>query len=855
MAVRPLERRRCWRERATGGRRRSASRAHGPRRAPRECDDASGDREPSREQHGGAPIAARRTASGDGADARAPYRARTPRSTVTYLRVDEVPRARPRRLRRRAARRARRPHAARGRAHAAPGARSPRAARSGWPTVIPAGCRRGATSATSPSSGTTRPSTTPAARRSRPRRWAWSSRPDEVAYRCNLVTVGDRRTRWSTSPPATSPASRATRSSPRSTPRSATGATACASIPASSTATCASCRATGRRRVRAAARPHRQAAIVLPTGPAAAKLIALMDASKPVVARRGRRGRFGRDPDLALGPGHAPAAARLRRPLRCRPVGSRPRSTWCAASACSPASRCSTFPARPPGFDNDYVAQRDAAPRVARRPRLLPPARRGHRRGRSPGRDRREGHVARAVGRRHHRAARRRARVRALPHPAPARPRDAVRGCARTRPTRCRTSSSTPTSRARAASTPSAASPAGAGTRARPDGAPAADAPDPAEPTPRWSPPVDRRAPVGASHQCPPPPVDSSPNPLGRRSRFQVPLRPGGIPEPPRSDNRARPRRRATARGGPARPRRERMSPEQQIERSVLAGKDRDELHTIAGAIGVKAATRMRKADLIDAILAAANGGRRAGGAAAGDGNANRRPQDAAGALGAARRRLRRRSHRRARRRRRTRSAARRGGRRRAARCRAPRRAAPRPRRRHRRPSRPRPTRRLHPPRRRRRPRRRTGRRRRSTGSTPATARADADGDDRDGTGRRSSIRRTSASRSARATGAGAPARAAARGAARTNRAATAARAEYQGDPIPVQGLLDLRARGLRLPARRRVPPRAEGRVRLGVTGAALRAAQGRLRHAARRARRRATRSTPRCCASTTSTA
>src|SRR5215218_6731636 len=51
------------------------------------------------------------------------------------------------------------------------------------------------------------------------------------------------------------------------------------------------------------------------------------------------------------------------------------------------------------------------------------------------------------------------------------------------------------------------------------------------------------------------------------------------------------------------------MSPDQQIDRSVLAGKDRDELHTIAGAIGVKAATRMRKADLIDAILNAANGG------------------------------------------------------------------------------------------------------------------------------------------------------------------------------------------------------------------------------------------------------
>jgi transcription termination factor Rho len=52
-----------------------------------------------------------------------------------------------------------------------------------------------------------------------------------------------------------------------------------------------------------------------------------------------------------------------------------------------------------------------------------------------------------------------------------------------------------------------------------------------------------------------------------------------------------------------------RMTPDQQIDRSVLAGKDRDELHTIAGAIGVKAATRMRKADLIEAILHAANGG------------------------------------------------------------------------------------------------------------------------------------------------------------------------------------------------------------------------------------------------------
>ena len=50
------------------------------------------------------------------------------------------------------------------------------------------------------------------------------------------------------------------------------------------------------------------------------------------------------------------------------------------------------------------------------------------------------------------------------------------------------------------------------------------------------------------------------------------------------------------------------MSPEQQIDRSMLDGKDREQLHTIAGAVGVKGATRMRKADLIEAILETATG-------------------------------------------------------------------------------------------------------------------------------------------------------------------------------------------------------------------------------------------------------
>ena len=42
-----------------------------------------------------------------------------------------------------------------------------------------------------------------------------------------------------------------------------------------------------------------------------------------------------------------------------------------------------------------------------------------------------------------------------------------------------------------------------------------------------------------------------------------------------------------------------------EVDRSMLEGKDREELHAIASAVGVKAPTRMRKADLVDAILEA----------------------------------------------------------------------------------------------------------------------------------------------------------------------------------------------------------------------------------------------------------
>ena len=126
--------------------------------------------------------------------------------------------------------------------------------------------------------------------------------------------------------------------------------------------------------------------IVLPSGPAAAEAHRA-DGRVEAGGRGGRRrGRLGGDADLALGSGHAPAAARLRGALRRHRSAARRRSTSCAGSACSPASRCSTSRARPRASTTTTCAQRDAVPRVARRPRLLPPARRSHRRGRAPGR-------------------------------------------------------------------------------------------------------------------------------------------------------------------------------------------------------------------------------------------------------------------------------------------------------------------------------------------------------------------------------------------------------------------------------------------------------------------------------------
>jgi transcription termination factor Rho len=62
---------------------------------------------------------------------------------------------------------------------------------------------------------------------------------------------------------------------------------------------------------------------------------------------------------------------------------------------------------------------------------------------------------------------------------------------------------------------------------------------------------------------------------------------------------------------------------EQQLERSMLDGKDREQLHAIAGAMGIKGVTRLRKADLVDAILEAASGNGAAATAGATNGTTN----------------------------------------------------------------------------------------------------------------------------------------------------------------------------------------------------------------------------------------
>ena len=64
------------------------------------------------------------------------------------------------------------------------------------------------------------------------------------------------------------------------------------------------------------------------------------------------------------------------------------------------------------------------------------------------------------------------------------------------------------------------------------------------------------------------------------------------------------------------------MTAEQQLERSVLEGKEREELNAIAQAMSLKTTTRTKKADIIAQILDA-TGVTTNGDAASGNGDSN----------------------------------------------------------------------------------------------------------------------------------------------------------------------------------------------------------------------------------------
>ena len=64
------------------------------------------------------------------------------------------------------------------------------------------------------------------------------------------------------------------------------------------------------------------------------------------------------------------------------------------------------------------------------------------------------------------------------------------------------------------------------------------------------------------------------------------------------------------------------MTAEQQLERSVLEGKEREELNAIAQAMSLKTTTRTKKADIISQILDA-TGVTTNGDAASGNGDSN----------------------------------------------------------------------------------------------------------------------------------------------------------------------------------------------------------------------------------------
>ena len=187
--------------------------------------------------------------------------------------------------------------------------------------------------------------------------------PDEVAFRCNLVTVD-----VSAGEPGTMvdfaaghiTSEQARPSSRRSTRSSAVVATASASTPAWSTATSAWC--PSRLGDADCVPPHDLTgkAAVLPTGPAAAKLAALMEASRPVVAEVAAEVGSSATQIWLWGQGTRPRlpefASRFGVDGRLSSAVDLVRGLGVLAGI-----EVVDVPGATAGFDNDYAGQRDAA--------------------------------------------------------------------------------------------------------------------------------------------------------------------------------------------------------------------------------------------------------------------------------------------------------------------------------------------------------------------------------------------------------------------------------------------------------------------------------------------------------------
>ena len=221
--------------------------------------------------------------------------------------------------------------------------------------------------------------------------------PDQVAYRCNLVTVGDDGTMvdFAGGHPSTEDAAEVI-ARPRRASSGGDGVVVPPRRPVPPHH--GGARPTGptpsaRRRTTSSDKPA-----VWPTGPAAA------EAHRRSWTRpRAVVGALRASPPTRSGCGARARSRSCRRSASATGVeaGLSPPSTSSAASACSPACDVVEVAGATGWYDTDYEGKRDAALAGAgRRRRPVPHPRRGHRRGRPRRRPRREGRGARDWDRR-----------------------------------------------------------------------------------------------------------------------------------------------------------------------------------------------------------------------------------------------------------------------------------------------------------------------------------------------------------------------------------------------------------------------------------------------------------------------